>query len=189
MASKYAGVTPGLPRFQQETKYQDKVNETKNKIFEDLDGSPSSSALVHEYVAQRGIIDDLKATLSEANLRLEALAQMITDQFDDEDVTSLKIQGATVRVQIEPYASVKDRDLFRRWCIANGLEESLQLPWQSTNSITKERLLAGDPEPDGVEAFQKSKLVLTRDKARKPGAKDGKHLAQALAYPHVTEGD
>lgn len=161
---KYSSVTPRLPQYQQESSYQDKVNEEKDKVLDGM-ANTSSAALVHKFVALRGEIDGLKAQLKEHNLTLEALSQLIADTFDDEDVTSLKIPGASVRVQVEPYAQVQDKEVFREWCLIHGLAESLMLPWQTTNSITKERLLAGKPEPDGVEAFQKNKLVLTRDKS------------------------
>ena len=165
MAGKYDDVNPRLPRFQQEPRYQDKVQDAKADVLARIGNTPSSPELVRAFVERRNHVDSLKEQLSAANLELEAISQLITDQFDDEGVYSMKVQGATVRLQIEPYASVKDRDAFWRWCIANGLEESMTLPWQTTNSITKERLLDGKSEPDGVEAFQKTKLVLTRDKA------------------------
>jgi len=69
-----------------------------------------------------------------------------------------------VRTQWEPYAKVEDKELYRLWCIAEGLEKSLCLPWQSTNSVTKERLLAGLPVPKGIIAHAKSTIVLTREK-------------------------
>lgn len=165
---KYSGVTPHLPQYQQEKSHQDKVNEAKQSLQDTLPDLRTSS-LVHAYVQQRSEVDEMKRRLKQGNLFIEALAQMLVDQMDDEDVTSVKIPGAAVRVQIEPYAQVRNKEAFRIWCIENGLETSLALPWSATNSITKERLLEGKPEPDGVEAFQKSKIVMTRDKSGDDG--------------------
>lgn len=54
---------------------------------------------------------------------------------------------------------LSNKDRFREWCIENGLGHKLQL-WPTTMaSITKERLLAGDTEPDGVKATNKPKLT------------------------------
>lgn len=95
--------------------------------------------------------------------------------------------GVTIAVQREPAAKVEDKEAFRRWCVAppdvcmicggdderhhegdgldhpfkpgGGLEKALQL-WPATmNALTKERLLAGEPEPDGVRAFFITKII------------------------------
>ena len=163
---KYKDVTPNLPRFQEESKYQDRVNDKKAELQKD--GIIPTPQLVRQYIAARAEADRIKDELSAANLLIAAYTQLLAEAYDEEGVSSMKVvvglKGATVRLQIEPYASVKDKDAFRQWCLDNDLGNSLQLPWPSTNSITKERLLGGLPEPDGVEAFQKPKLVLTRDK-------------------------
>jgi len=46
------------------------------------------------------------------------------------------------------------------WCVAEGLERQMSLPWQTTNSLTKARLLEGEPEPDGVTCYAKTKVRL-----------------------------
>lgn len=165
MAGKYAHLVDKLPKILPEkTPYQEKIEEVKRQILgeHEVEWLPAST-LAADYRAIRDEIDALEEQVSKATLRLEAVSQMMINQFDVEGLGSLTIaDGATVRVQVEPYAQVKDKEAFRLWCIANGLEQSLCLPWASTNSITKERLLSGQPEPDGVEAWQKSKIVLKR---------------------------
>jgi hypothetical protein len=166
MAGKYAHLVDKLPKLvSTDAKYQDKIEAVKKEILAEhnADWLPAST-LAKDYTEIRIEIDTLEGMLSKTNMRLEAVTQMMINQFEVEDVSSLRITGASIRTQVEPYAQVKDKAAFRKWCIANGLEESLSLPWPSTNSITKERLLAGLPEPDGVEAYQKTKVVLTRDK-------------------------
>jgi hypothetical protein len=81
-----------------------------------------------------------------------------------EDVHSLTLaDGDNVRLQAEPYVVIEVPETFRRWCIQNGLENKLTLPWQSANNLTKERLLAGEPEPDGTKAYMLTKVVFTRE--------------------------
>jgi hypothetical protein len=122
-----------------------------------------ASVLARDYREIRDEIDAIEEQLSGANLRLEAVKQLLVQQFEVEDITSLALaDGSTVRVQTEPYAQVKDKEAFRQWCLQHGFEAQMVLPWATTNSITKERLLAGKPEPEGVEASQLNKVVLRR---------------------------
>ena len=69
--------------------------------------------------------------------------------------------GHSVRTQVEPNAVVRDKSVYRQWCVDNGFGELMVLPWQTTNSITKERLEDGNPEPEGIEVFSRTKVVLT----------------------------
>lgn len=165
MAGKYAQLLPKLPRLTSpDAPFQERVQAMKQLILDDTNASVlTSSELARAYREVRDELDRLDEATSRANLRLEAIKQMLVSQYEAEDIASVQLSdGATVRVQPEPYAQVKDKQAFRKWCIANGLEESLALPWLSTNSITKERLLAGLPEPDGVEACKIDKVVLRR---------------------------
>lgn len=165
MASKYGHIVGKLPKFVDgDVKYRDKIEEEKGKILEE-DILHTARGLAELYAEQRAIREATEKTLKGDNLRLEAIRQLFCEAMDEEDTTSLTLTGiGAIRVQVEPYAQVMDKPAFRRWCVENGLEESLSLPWQSTNSITKQRLLDGLPEPEGVEAFQKDKVVLTRTK-------------------------
>lgn len=151
--------------------YQDKVEQRKREILDkhaaDNDGSIEvrGSALAALYIAARDEQEEAEARLYDKNLELEALSQLYAAQCESENVTSQTVTGlGSVRVQSEPYTKVTDKEAFRQWCIRKGLETSLVLPWQSANAIVKELLMAGEPEPDGVEATIKTKVVLTRVK-------------------------
>jgi hypothetical protein len=103
-----------------------------------------------------------EALVSNVNLVMEAYLQLMADQYENEGVTSLTLEdGTNIRVQEEPHAKVVDQDAFRAWVIAEGLERSLQLPWQTTNKIAKDRLLAGEAEPPGIELSRRVKIVKT----------------------------
>ena len=105
-------------------------------------------------------IEDL---LSECNLRITAVEQMLVDAYETEGVTSLKLEeGGSLAVQVEPYAQVQDRDVYRRWCVEQGLENLMTVPWATTSKLTKDRLLNGEPEPPGVKAYAKMKIVLRK---------------------------
>jgi hypothetical protein len=94
---------------------------------------------------------------------LEAYGQLIVDQYENEAVTSLKLEdGGTVRVQVEPHAKVVDRNANREWAMKNNLENLLALPWQTVNALAKEALLQGEDPPDGVEISARPKIVYTK---------------------------
>jgi hypothetical protein len=130
---------------------------TGGKIF--------GSELARVYRDLRSVKDMLEGHVSNINLLIEAHAQMMAEQFEVEGTKSLSLSdevGGTVRVQYEPQAKVVDRDAFREWCIKEGFERQLMLPWQTTNKLTKEALLNGEPEPDGVTAESRAKFVFTK---------------------------
>lgn len=180
MAGKYAHLINNLPRMlNTEPAYQEKVNIVKDAIkdeevvmhgalyasklgarYEQLRGDEASVTLItgdkiEALIAEFGKAG-LEALLSEVNLRIEATSQLMLEQMEDEDLTSIRLtNGRHISTYYEPYGKVVDKEAFRQWCINNGLEKSLQL-WPSTmNSITKQRLLEGQPEPDGVTAYAK----------------------------------
>lgn len=95
-------------------------------------------------------------------LFVDKLEQMGVSKFTTavslDEQTGESSGGDTFYVQPEPYASVRDRDANREWAVANGLESLLQIPWQTLNAMTKERLEAGEELPPGVEVFIKTKV-------------------------------
>ncbi|MEN6605886.1 MAG: hypothetical protein ABFD60_01485 [Bryobacteraceae bacterium] len=164
MAGKYANVVGNLPRFDgNEQTHQDHINQRKAELRATADFRETTVALATNYVALRLQQNELEAKMENIQLSLEAITQMLETQYEADGTTSIRlVDGFSVTLQIEPYALVKDRDAYRKWAIAEGLERLMALPWQTTNSITKERLLTGKPEPDGVEVYAKTKLVLRK---------------------------
>jgi hypothetical protein len=165
--TKFVGV---VPKLKPEASYQDKVEVVKRAVVdvcrERTGMPPTSGMLTQAYAALRRQEEELEEKLKEVNLSKTAYEQLLDEQFEAEGITSTKLtDGTSVRTQPEPYAVVKDRDAFRRWCIANGYENSLQLPWQTANAILKERLEGGEEMPTGLDAFIKTKVVLTKGEA------------------------
>lgn len=166
--SKYAEVVKHLAAAPAEDQsYQSKVDAVKAEIGSVDVHTPESLAKLHrEAYLQKSAIND---ELYDLNVRIAALDQMLVESHDSEtpgwgthgasENTIRLASGHSLSVQYEPTAQVEDKDRFRQWCIDNGLANSLQLWPSTTAAITKERLLAGQPEPDGVKAYVKAKIV------------------------------
>jgi hypothetical protein len=143
------------------------LGEHLNVINQDLirlaGGKPYATLYAVGYRESRFVKEALKEHAKAIELTLEAYQQLAIGQLEVEGgVTSLKLaDGSTFRVQDEVYVGVVDKEAFRKWCIAAGLEMSLQLWPGTTTSMTKERLIAGEPEPDGVKAYMKPKVVFS----------------------------
>jgi hypothetical protein len=163
---KYAEIIDDLPRLKAENPtYQNKVNDRKKEILEEIGDALSSSSLALLYRQQRQEKEEIEAQLSLANLDLEAITQLLTDRYEIDEISSVSLDdGDTVRVDLEPYAKIEDAQKLWDWAKANDMERSMQLPWQTVNSMMKEMLLQGMNEPDGVVAYQRPKIVFTRAK-------------------------
>ena len=165
---KYAGVIKGLEVLPVENQsYQDKINKIKAGIVAET--VHTAESLAKEYRILRTAKEDLKDQLEIIQEQLTAIEQLVVESHDRDETgwglygagdNTIKLpDGASLSVQLEPTGKVEDKEAFRQWCIANGLETALQL-WPSTmNSIVKERLLNGEKEPDGVKAYLQTKLV------------------------------
>jgi len=162
MAGKWAKLLKTMPRsYGLEPTYQQKVDVVKNVILEDT--PRHGSALAARYAVARKVKARVEEDEAEVNLEIEALRQLIVDQYEAEGVASIKLEdGESVWVQHEPYAQVVDRDAHRKWAVDNGLERQLALPWPTTNALTKAALEAGQPEPAGVQTFSRPKLILRK---------------------------
>jgi len=122
-----------------------------------------AAGLVRAYADARLVLDAASEWRASAQLLVDAYERMMIEQMEAEDVASLRIaSGASVSTYAEPYGKVVDKAAFRAWCVANGYEQQLQL-WPSTmNAIAKERTLAGEAPPDGVEVTSKTMVRLNK---------------------------
>lgn len=144
------------------------VQEIREQIIRDPEFKQHASSIAQTYLQLRFEAEEKKAELDEIRTRLTACMLIMNDQFEVEDTLSLGIRDVgTIRVQPEPHAIVMDKEAHRRWCLKNGYEGSMVLPWGTTNRITKEMLMAAHGEPDGVEAFMRPKVVFAEDPAHK----------------------
>jgi hypothetical protein len=161
---KYADVIDSLPRYNgNDPTYQEKVAAVKQAILAEAPENRYASNVAQRYTEIRAEKDAVEEVLKEIQLRLDATSQLLVETYENEGITSMKLgTGTSVRFQQEPHAVVINAEMLRQWAITNGLEKSLQLPWQTTNKLTKEALLEGENEPDGVVAFAKDKIVMTK---------------------------
>jgi hypothetical protein len=175
---KYDDVLPKLkpaPLEGEGLKRQEKIDAVKkalktNEAGEALILLPDQLASI--YAGERAKLAELKAAESVIQLKIDALEQLIVDSWDKEEdgwgaygaspnVIRLR-DGSSVLVEPQPEGKVEDKEKFRLWCIANGLEKQLQL-WPSTmNAIAKERCLAGEPQPDGVSVYLRTTVKLRK---------------------------
>lgn len=126
-----------------------------------LHGNMMSSKVAAAYRRVRLIKDTMEKQEKVTNVLLEAYKQLLTEQYEQEDIRSFSfMDGGSVSVQEEPHAKVVDREKFRKWIDENDLSNSLTLPWQTTNAIAKDLLLKGEELPPGLEATSRPKVVV-----------------------------
>lgn len=153
---KYAHVINALPRLLgAEPAYQQKVEAVKEAMKKEPGFLHRASDLVHKYVMLRIEKEQIEAASYDVNLRTEAVKQLMAEQFEVESVSTMKTsEGISVSTHLEPYARVENAALLQEWALADpDLRRKLALPWMTVNGITKERLLAGEPEPPGVSIY------------------------------------
>lgn len=119
-------------------------------------GRPWASEFARAYAELRYIKAKIDNWGSSAGLLMEAYKVLMLDQFEAEGIRSMKLDtGQPVTTYSEPHAVIVNKEEHRRWCIEQGLEHEMVLPWGTTNAITKRMLIDGLKEPPGVEAFSK----------------------------------
>lgn len=158
---KYSGLDlPRLPR-DEEGSHRENVRAFKTTIE-----AKTPSEFLERYAKVRRTMDAIKKQKSEIQIELDAVSEMLIDSYEEQEISSLKLEnGDTLRVDLKPYPQMQGpegRELFRQWCLGQGLEREMHLHFQTATSMVCTMLLAGDPEPPGVEAFMKEKLVFTR---------------------------
>lgn len=132
-------------------------------LIKAVNGNHKASHIARVYEDVRIMEESFKQQAKTTELIKSALEQILVKQYETERTTSLTLMGSgrTIRYQLEPHAKVLDKIQNRIWAIKNGLENSLALPWPTLNALTKDALLRGEAEPDGVEAIARPKIVCT----------------------------
>ena len=169
--SKYQRFLEGLPKYavEEHPGRAALIKDVRAKLTERFGESPSVAVLSRKYIEARNEVDRIDEQAKVAGIILDAVQEMMLEQFDAEGVDSMRTKEGMISVYIEPYASVEDHAKLRQWAIDNNLGDALQIGWQKINSLTKQLLEEGQPAPDGTKVFQKTKIRLERTKARKEG--------------------
>ncbi len=122
--------------------------------------------LMAAFVDERKTKDEIDDALKAVNLRLEALGQLLLEQFEAQDLTSVKTAaGQTLFTNVEPYVGVFDRDAFESYVVEH---QELDYLWsvhsQTLGSLVKSLLEEGrdDEVPPGLKIFLKSSVRLRK---------------------------
>ena len=158
---KYSSIASRFAPKPESGSFQECVDEAKKNIQ-----ATSQVDLANQLLAVRAEKHEAKEILAAITVRLVALEQYLVDAFEHAGVTGIKLDtGESISTQIKPWTRVEDKRAFRQWCVENGYEDALALPWQTTNSLVSDRLVEGLPEPDGIETFKQTTVVVRRGKA------------------------
>jgi hypothetical protein len=118
---------------------------------------PGTRDLIDVYVAARRAKDAADEVTSLLEVVKTACEEMLAERFEVEELDTIKTEaGVTIRHQPEPYAQVTNPDELREWFKVEGMERSLNPAWGTVNALAKERLLAGEATPPGVELYVKN---------------------------------
>lgn len=152
---KYAGLSlPYTNELSDKPDYQAKVAAIKAAFLADPNFKLQATALARAYVQLRREKDDLNDELYVLNMRLAAVSQMMTDQFEAEDVDVIRVDGRPVAVNLEPSVKVTNKAEFRDWCLEDPDLASQMMLWPTTTEkLIRDMLLAGKNPPPGTEAL------------------------------------
>lgn len=164
---KYEDFVGALPKMlagdAAEGAQRDKINASKDLFRQvaDFNGDHAMLNTAQAYADLRLAKDELKKALSELEVRLIAMTELMVEKFEANEHRRIYLDGGRlVSTYREPYAKIIDKEAHRLWAIKQGLEHSMTLPWGTTNSLMKKMLIAGDPTPDGVEIWAQPKVRL-----------------------------
>jgi hypothetical protein len=169
-----------LPKsFGQDPDRQEKIDAIKaeiRQVAEEEGIKLSPAMLTRRYGMVRAEEERINAMQRNISLSRDAYEQLIADAFDEEGITRTVLSnGEAVTTFREPRPKVIDPEAYRLWCIEHGYEKMLTMHSSKTTSLVKERLAAGEDEPDGVVA--RGVLVV---RYNKPGTK-GEDKAATIA--------
>ena len=160
---KYTKLRGVVPAFVEEKSYQDRINAEKQLLLANAENSEAANVnrLAALFAAYKAKKDDLESQVSDLNVGLEALSQLLCDALTDQSIEKLTLSnGATGFIQDTPYPQVKDKDALMAWIKKNKMQSLLGINYQTLKGLTNERLVAGQPPPTGVEVFLKTQFRL-----------------------------
>jgi hypothetical protein len=163
---KYSTLRGKIPAFQEESSYQEKVNDEKLLILGSAnDEDANVTRLASLFVAAKQTKDAYEDKISELNVRLEALSQMIVEHLEGEQIQKVELaSGALIYLQDTPYPIVKDRDAVLDWIKKQKMQSLLTVHFQTLKAMTSERLVTGKPCIPGTEVFLKTQARVRNGK-------------------------
>lgn len=177
MPGKWSRLKGQVPLAPVEQGWQDKVNAAKSqpKVVETNDGdlqilSPpliqlSKVEKARRYCELRDQKDRLEDQISDINVSLEALSQLMIAEMENEGTDLFRLDsGDSLSIKDEPYSSVNERPKFIEWINSTNQQDLLSVNYQTMNSMVKNRLEQGLSAPPGIKVFLKQSI--TRRRAR-----------------------
>ena len=154
---KYSHLKGKLDNYQHESEYQKRIDEEKLEIHTLRPGE-----LAERLVKLRVNKGELGGQLSEVNMKLEAINQILINWLESEAITSLKTEdGTTLYIRDEPYCSIEDQRKLYAWIKKTKHTELVGVRWQTLNALVKEQLTSKTKMgqiPPGVKVFIKSSI-------------------------------
>ena len=177
---KWTKLVKDLPRLpiedEEDPDRQAKINAAVGEFVREH-GQPTTDSLAREYLKRRTIKDKLKAELKLKNFDVQVIETLILGTFEEAEVSSLKFEcnltecyckgsGHNVITIPEPYGQIdrekNGKEVYRQWCIKQGLQKEMHLHPSKTQSLVKERLEAGRPTPPGLKLFNRTNVQLRK---------------------------
>ena len=136
------------PAFPNDPHNQMRVRDLDNSQLKDL------------YRKCRKAIDDLTVRLSVLETQKAALTYIFVNRMEEDDVTSISFtDGVRLGASFEPIPNVNDKTKLKEWIKETGQEDVLTVNYQTLASIVKQMLLEGQPIPECIDVYMKSKLT------------------------------
>jgi hypothetical protein len=159
---KYDKLKGKLPTFQQDSTFQQKVDEAKNAYQ-----SRDMTSLVTMCSSVRQKKENLNDQIASLNVELEAISQLLGQHFEDAGLSKLTLEdGTTCYTQTEPYSSVSNQSILLAFIKKQKMSNLLSLAWGTMNAMNKERLVSGKPPLPGTQCFLKTFVRLREGAAQ-----------------------
>jgi hypothetical protein len=160
---KYSNLKSKLPAFVEEESYQSKVDTAKQFILASAENAEAANVnrLAALFSERKRAKEALEESISELNVEIEALSQMLCEALEDQDMQKVTLSsGALVYLQDTPYPQVKDKEALMAWIKKQKMNTLLTIHYQTLKGLVNEMLVGGKPCPPGVEVFLKTSARL-----------------------------
>lgn len=163
---KYSKLRGVVPTFEEDVSYQAKVNDAKQLLLsaENLEAA-NVNRLAALFAARKAMKDAHEETISELNVEIEALSQLLCDALEDQSIQKVELaSGAVLFLQDTPYPKVVDKEALLEWIKKNKMSSLLGINHQTLKGLTNELLVSGKPAPVGVEVYLKTQARIRNAK-------------------------
>jgi len=159
MAGKYADLAKTYPAaLPKDGAFQANVEALKKKVKK---RKPADLAALYDRLRKEK--DVLDAQVSEHNVKVAAAEQLLWAAYEQAGIESLALtDGRKIGVTDDISVSIEDREQLHAWIRTNKLESLMTVYSKTVESLTKQRLLAGQPAPDGVKLGSFKKTSYTK---------------------------